>query len=62
MPDLRVCARAPDGSVGARDLQLPALRHRRIHIGFLHATSDGLVEVASVATGRPAARCRREHE
>jgi hypothetical protein len=46
MLDIRIRARQSEGTVAVRDLQLPAVRHRRIHIGVMHERSDGLVEVA----------------
>ncbi|HWC27918.1 MAG TPA: hypothetical protein VG474_15110 [Solirubrobacteraceae bacterium] len=42
---LAIKIRAQDGRIGLRGL--PAERHRRLHLGLLHAASDGYVEVAA---------------
>jgi hypothetical protein len=47
MLGIRLRTREPDGRVAVRDLNVPAPHHRRIHIAFLHITSDGIVEIAS---------------
>ena len=43
--NIRIRAGGPDSSIELCE-QLPPVRHRRIHVGMLHDTCDGLVEVA----------------
>lgn len=44
-PALPIKIRRHDGDIVVREL--PAERHRRLHLGLLHADSDGYVEVAA---------------